>query len=124
MKNLKPIGVPHSIVLESLFSRTYDSTKREEDRERLREGYRDKGYFTAKVLDQDVKIRKVPAGKFKIPLLHPNNAQILADLTVPVEEGRQYHLNKITFSGVKLFRTPDTLMKPLFQMSAGDIVPT
>ena len=41
-----------------------------------------------------------------------------------MEEGRQYHLNKITFSGVKLFRTPDTLMKPLFQMAEGDVFST
>jgi outer membrane protein insertion porin family len=27
MKNLKPIGVPHSILLENLFARTFDSTK-------------------------------------------------------------------------------------------------
>src|SRR5712691_6345693 len=124
MKNSHPIGIPHSIVAESIWARTFDSTKLEEDKERLREAYRDKGYFTAKVLDQDVKIRKVPAGKFKIPLFYPNKKKILADLTVPVEEGRQYHLNKITFSGVKLFRTPDTLMKPLFQMSEGDVFST
>src|SRR5260370_11048250 len=45
-------------------------------------------------------------------------------MTIPVEEGRQYHLNKITFAGVKLFRTPDTLMKPLFQMAEGDVFST
>jgi outer membrane protein insertion porin family len=124
MKNSHPIGIPHSILLENIFARTFDSTKLEEDKERLREAYRDKGYFTAKVLDQDVKIRKVPAGKFKIPLFYPNKAGILADLNIPVEEGRQYHLNKISFAGVKLFRTPDTLMKPLFQMSEGDVFST
>ena len=80
--------------------------RRKEDKERLREAYRDKGYFTAKVLDQDVKIRKKDAGKFRIPLFYPNKASILADLTVPVEEGRQYHLSKITFTGVKLVVTP------------------
>ena len=41
-----------------------------------------------------------------------------------MEEGRQYHLNKISFSGVKLFRTPDTLMKPLFGMAQGDVFAT
>ena len=79
------------------------------------------GYFTAKVLDQDVKIRKKDAGKFRIPLFYPNKASILADVTVPVEEGRQYHLNKITFEGVKLFKTPDLLMKPLFQMAESSV---
>ena len=36
MKNLKPIGIPHSIFLENLFPRTYDSTKLTEDAERVR----------------------------------------------------------------------------------------
>jgi len=124
MKNLKPIGIPHSIFLEGLFSRTFDSTKLEEDKERRREAYGERGYFTAKVLDQDVQIRKIPAGDFRVPLFYPNKARILADITVPVEEGRQYHLNKITFSGVKLFKTPDVLMKPLFQMAEGDVFST
>jgi outer membrane protein insertion porin family len=124
MKNSHPIGVPYSIVLENLFAKTYDASKLEEDKERLREAYRDRGYFTAKVLDADVKVHKVPAGKFHIPVIYPNKEQILADITVPVEEGRQYHLNKISFSGVKLFRTPDTLMKPLFGMSQGDVFST
>ena len=124
MKNSHPIGIPHSIFLENIWARTFDSTKLEEDKERLREAYRDKGYFTAKVLDTDVKIRKLPAGHFHIPVIYPNGPQILADLTVPVEEGRQYHLNKISFSGVKLFRTPDTLMKPLFGMQQGDVFST
>jgi outer membrane protein insertion porin family len=124
MKNSHPIGIPYSIFMENIWARTFDATKLEEDKERLREAYRDKGYFTAKVLDTDVKIRKVPAGSFHIPLFYPNGPKILADLTVPVEEGRQYHLNKITFSGVKLFRTPDTLMKPLFGMSQGDVFST
>ena len=58
MKNSHPIGIPHSIFFENIWARTFDSTKLEEDKERLREAYRDKGYFTAKVLDQDVKIRE------------------------------------------------------------------
>src|SRR6185437_3130416 len=34
MKNLKPIGIPYSILFEDLFARTYDSTKLDEDSER------------------------------------------------------------------------------------------
>ncbi|MFZ0284334.1 MAG: POTRA domain-containing protein, partial [Terriglobales bacterium] len=36
MKNLRPIGIPHSIFLENLFARTYDATKLDEDTERVR----------------------------------------------------------------------------------------
>ena len=38
MKNLRPIGIPHSIILEDLFARTYDESKLEEDSERVRAG--------------------------------------------------------------------------------------
>jgi outer membrane protein insertion porin family len=51
MKNLKPIGVPHSIFLENLFAKTYDASKLEEDTERVRAEFQNRGYF--KVLVQD-----------------------------------------------------------------------
>jgi len=35
MKNLKPIGIPYSILFENLFARTFDSTKLEEDKSRI-----------------------------------------------------------------------------------------
>src|SRR4030095_1442861 len=47
-----------------------------------------------------------------------------ADVILTVEEGRQLKLNKINFVGVELFRTPDSLMRPLFQMQEGDIFST
>jgi outer membrane protein insertion porin family len=63
-------------------------------------------------------------GGFRIPLFNPNRPGKKADLTVTVEEGKQYRLGNINFVGVKLFRTPETLMKPLFQMGQGDIFST
>ena len=33
-----------------------------------------------------------------------NNPGIYADITIPVEEGRLYHLHNMNFVGVKLFR--------------------
>ena len=53
MKNLKPIGIPHSIFLENIFAKTYDATKLEEDTERVRAEYQNRGYF--KVLVEDPK---------------------------------------------------------------------
>src|SRR4051812_41542302 len=41
MKNLRPIGIPQSIFLEELFAKTFDSTKLEEDQERIRQAYMD-----------------------------------------------------------------------------------
>src|ERR1035438_1643370 len=51
MKNLHPYGIPYSIYLESLINKAYDSTKLEEDQDRLELFYRDSGYFTAHVID-------------------------------------------------------------------------
>ncbi len=124
MKNLRPIGIPHSLILENIFAKTFDSTKLEEDKDRLRDAYQQRGYFTARVLDQKVEMRDVGGHGFHVPLFYPNKPGKRADLTIPVEEGRLYHLNKISFVGVKLFRTPETLMRPLFQMSEGDTFST
>jgi outer membrane protein insertion porin family len=124
MKNLRPVGIPYSIFFENLFAKTYDSTKLEEDMERIRQFYMEHGYFMAKVTDHDVKVRDVGGSGFKIPLFYPNKPGKRADIAVTVEEGRLYHLRNISFSGVKLFRTPETLMKPLFQMQSGDVFST
>jgi outer membrane protein insertion porin family len=124
MKNLRPIGVPYSIFLEDMFSKSYDSTKLEEDKERVRDWYQQRGYFTAHTVDSSVKIIDVGGGKFRLPLIKPNKPGKNANLKVTVEEGRLYHLNNINFVGVKLFKTPDVLMKPVFQMGSGDVFST
>jgi outer membrane protein insertion porin family len=125
MKNLRPIGIPKSIILENIFAKTYDASKLEEDKERLRDAYQQEGYFTARVIDSQVAMRDVGGkGGFRIPIFNPNRPGKKADLTLNVEEGRQYRLGDINFVGVKLFRTPETLMKPLFQMGQGDIFST
>ncbi|HYM12267.1 MAG TPA: outer membrane protein assembly factor BamA [Bryobacterales bacterium] len=121
MKNLRPIGIPHSIFLEDLFSKTYDQSKLEEDKERLRNAYQEKGYFRATVGDQKITMRDVGGKGFKIPLFKPNKPGIRADIRVPVEEGKLYYVGKITFSDVKLFRTPEAVLRPYFQMQEGAI---
>jgi len=60
MKNLKPYGIPHSILFEDIFAKTFDQDKLDEDKERIVQAYRDHGYFTAKTLDETVKI--IPKG--------------------------------------------------------------
>ncbi|MBZ5726519.1 MAG: outer membrane protein assembly factor BamA [Acidobacteriia bacterium] len=123
MKNLHPFGVPHSVVAESLFAKTFDEAKLEEDKERIRMGYTDRGYFTAKTLEATVNI--VPRGGrgWRLPLLKPNGPGIFADITVPVEEGRLYHLRNANFVGVKLFRDPQVLLA-YFNMREGDTFST
>ena len=124
MKNLRPIGIPYSILFENLFSKSFDSTKLEEDKDRIRNFYQENGYFTARVIEHKMTMRDVGGGKFKIPLFYPNKPGKRADLTVLVEEGRLYRLNRINFVGVKLFRTPETLMVPVFGMKEGDVFST
>ncbi|MCU1335301.1 MAG: surface antigen [Bryobacterales bacterium] len=124
MRNLRPIGVPRSIFLENLFSKTYDSTKLEEDEQRVVQFYQSNGYFTARVTGQTVNIVDVGGGKFRLPLIHPNRPGKNANIDISIEEGRLYHLNTINFVGVKLFRTPEELFPQVFRMKPGDAFST
>ncbi len=98
MKNLKPIGIPHSIILENLFARTFDATKLDEDTERVRAAYRDRGYFKALTSQPTTHIRN--AGGLNPFTLRPSKGKRV-DILMPVEEGDRYRLGGITFSGNK-----------------------
>jgi outer membrane protein insertion porin family len=124
MKNLHGIGIPYSIYAEDLFSKTYDSTKLEEDQQRIEEFYKDNGYFTAHTTGNKVQVVDTGGGKWRLPLIMSNSRGKGANIHISIEEGRLYHLNNINFIGVKLFRTPETLMRPVFQMSSGDVFST
>jgi len=124
MKNLHAYGIPYSIFFEDIFAKTYDSTKLEEDQQRVQQFYQDNGYFTAHTTGAKVEIVDVGGGKFRLPLIKGTKLGKAANIHVSIEEGRLYHLNKINFVGVKLFRTPDSLMKPVFQMQEGDVFST
>ena len=124
MKNLRPIGVPRSLLFENLFAKSFDSTKLEEDKDRIRDYYQQRGYFTARSLEHTVTMRDVGGGKFRFPLFYMNKPGKRADLTVPVEEGRRYRLNKINVVGMKLFRSPEPLIRQVFGMQEGEIFST
>ena len=96
MKNLKPIGIPHSIVLENLFARTFDASKLDEDAERVRQTYRDRGYFKALTAEPKTKVRDT--GGFNPLTFRVSNGKRI-DLLLPVEEGSRYRLGGITFKG-------------------------
>jgi len=123
MKNLHPFGIPHSILFESLFAKTYDQAKLEEDKERIRQAYQDHGYFEFKALDETVKIYPSGGHGWRLPIVKMETPGIYADITIPVEEGRLYHLQSMNFVGVKLFREPSVLMA-LFGMRKGDVFST
>jgi len=124
MRNLRPYGIPRSILLENIFSKAYDSTKFDMDLDMLRNFYMERGYFTARAVDHQVTIRDVGGGKFRVPPVYFNRPGKRADVRIQVEEGRRYHLNKVTFTGMKLFRTHDFIMEQVFRMRPGDVFST
>ena len=121
MKNMKPLGIPYSIYFEDLFAKTFDSEKLEEDKERVRDAYQKQGYYTAKALEQTLKLHSTggPLGGYHLPIIKENRPGEAQDITLPVEEGQRYYLGKLDFTGVKLFRSNEFLAR-LFQMQLGD----
>ena len=118
MKNLKPIGIPRSIFLENIFSKTYDATKLEEDTERVRAEFQNRGYF--KVLVQEPKTNIHDSGHqgFHIPLLQAGPGKSV-DITMPIEEGDKYSLGEITFKNNKAV-TNTKLLRSLFPLKDGE----
>ena len=103
MKNLRPMGIPHSIILENLFARTFDASKLDEDTERVRQAYQDRGYFKALTSEPTTHVRD--AGGINPFTLRPSNGKRI-DILMPVEEGERYKLGGITFTGNKTSQTP------------------
>jgi len=124
MHNLKPIGIPYSILFENLFARTFDSSKLEEDKSRIQNFYQEHGYFVARATDSSVQIVDFQPHGLKIPLIKPNKPGKRANISITIDEGLKYRLHGISFTGVKFFKTPEALMRPLFGMSEGDIFST
>jgi outer membrane protein insertion porin family len=98
MKNLRPVGIPYSIILENLFAKTFDSSKLEEDAERVRQAYRDKGYYNAAVEEPRTQIRD--EGGLSLLTFRPRKGKRI-DILMPIEEGDRYRLSSITFTGNK-----------------------
>jgi len=119
MKNLKPVGIPHSIFLENLFAKTYDATKLEDDTERVRVEYQNRGYFKVVVNDPKTEMRDTGHKGFHIPLLMAGPGKAV-DLTMPIEEGDKYSLGKITFKGNKAI-TNTAALRNLIPLKDGDV---
>ncbi|HMH15560.1 MAG TPA: outer membrane protein assembly factor BamA [Edaphobacter sp.] len=100
MRNLRPIGIPRSIIFENLFARTFDATKLDEDTERVRQAYRDRGYFKALTSEPTTHVRD--AGGINPFTLRPSRGKRV-DILMPVEEGDRYRLGGITFKGNKAY---------------------
>jgi len=116
MKNLKPIGIPHSIILEDIFARTFDASKLDEDAERVRQAYRDKGYFKAITGEPQTNVRN--EGGVNPFTLHPSTGKRV-DILIPIEEGERYRLGGITFTGNKAYSNVKAL-RAQFALKDGD----
>jgi len=119
MKNLRPVGIPHSIFLENIFAKTYDATKLEEDTERVRAEYQNRGYFKANVSDPKTQIHDTGHKGFHIPLFQAGPGKAV-DISMPIEEGDQYRLGTITFKNNKALSN-STALRTLFPLKDGDI---
>jgi outer membrane protein insertion porin family len=119
MKNLRPIGVPHSIFLENIFAKTYDATKLEEDTERVRAEYQNRGYFKVVVNDPKTQIHDTGNKGFHVPLAQKGAGKAV-DITMPIDEGEKYRLGKITFKNNKAVANVAAL-RSLFPIKDGDI---
>ena len=116
MKNLRPVGIPYSIIFEDLFARTYDASKLEEDSERVRQAYRDKGYANAAVETPQTQIRD--QGGLNWFTFRPNKGKRI-DILMPIEEGGRYRLGTITFTGNKAI-TNTKALRATFDIKDGD----
>jgi outer membrane protein insertion porin family len=119
MKNLRPIGVPHSIFLENIFARTYDATKLDEDTERVRNEYQNRGYFKVIVNEPKTQIHDTGHKGPHIPFLQGGSGKAV-DITMPIDEGDRYTLGSITFKNNKAVSNVKAL-RNLFPIKDGDV---
>ncbi len=116
MVNLKPVGIPYSLIFENLFAKTFDSSKLEEDSERVRQVYRDRGYYAAAVEEPKTQIRD--QGGLNWFTFRPNKGKRI-DILMPIEEGARYRLGTITFTGNKAI-TNEKALRAQFNIKDGD----
>jgi len=119
MRNMRPIGIPHSIVLENIFSKTYNASKLSEDMELVRDAYQRQGYFKAVVQDPKTQVRDVGSSGFHIPLIMHGPGKVI-DITIPIEEGERYRLKEIKFTGNKAIANTELLRRAI-PMKDGEI---
>jgi outer membrane protein insertion porin family len=116
MKNLKPIGIPYSLIFEDLFAQTFDASKLEEDSERVRQAYRDRGYASAEVESPKTQIRD--QGGLNWLTFRPNRGKRI-DILMGIEEGGRYKLSSIAFTGNKAV-TNERALRGTFAVKDGE----
>jgi outer membrane protein assembly factor BamA len=93
----------HSIFFEGEFLQAFE----DELQERIRQAFRDLGYFKAR------------ADEPKLSFLRQTQPATVVDVSVKVDQGVQYRLGDIRFVKAAVF--PADRMRPLFQLQAGEL---
>jgi len=88
-----------------------------EDTERVRAEYQNRGYFKVLVQDPKTQIHDTGGG-VSIPLIHSKGKAV--DITMPIEEGDRYTLGSISFKNNKAISN-QTALRGLFPIKDGDI---
>ncbi len=88
---------------------TYKADKFEEDADKVVAYYRDRGYIEARVGQPELKILEDSK----------DSKTRYVELRVPVTEGHQYKIGKLSFEGNKV--VPDTALRPLFKIEENEI---
>ncbi len=83
--------------------------------------YQTKGYFKALVSDPKTQIHDTSGFTWYMPWSHKPGKAV--DITLPVEEGVQYRLKEITFTGNKAI-TNTAALRAQFKIKDGDIFDT
>ncbi|MGB7168492.1 MAG: outer membrane protein assembly factor BamA [Acidobacteriaceae bacterium] len=117
MRNLRPIGIPHSIILENLFARTYDASKLEEDSERVRLAYEDRGYLRAAVNQPQTHIRNESG--LSLFTFRPRKGKRI-DIHMDIEEGERYRLAGIKFTG-NIGQANPKALRSIFNIKDGSV---
>ena len=102
--------------LRESFRKTFDASKLEEDTERVRQAYRDRGYANAAVEEPKTQIRD--QGGLNWFTFRPNKGKRI-DILMPIEEGARYRLGTITFTGNKAV-TNTKALRATFAIKDGD----
>ena len=126
MKHDRPYGIPLYFLTIPVLSKTYDRDKLDEDLEvGVRGLYQDNGYF--RVLVKDPILKMVDENRSGIPGPWPvvgARHGKRTDITIPIEEGEQYRMGKLSFRSADpdqgLVFKPAALER-IFPLHQGDI---
>ena len=118
MVNLRPIGIPHSIFFEDLFARTYDASKLEQDSERVRRAYQDRGYLRGGPVGEPQTHIRNESG-LSLFTFRPRKGKRI-DIHMNIDEGERYELSHITFSG-KMGAVNKKALRAVFTQKDGQV---